>query len=130
MLTDWHIDLMANLKPRPTLYFANDTPNDYEPLVVAGRKLLTAGFTRESHRLRCYVLIGWPKDTMPAAEIRLLQTVEAGFTPFAMLWRNNRGETDAQWRAFQRRWARPAIIHAKRKAGAVIETQPTLQWEA
>lgn len=114
MLEDWHVEMFAQMKPRPTLYFANDTPDDYEPLVVAGRKLREAGFGNQGHRLRCYVLIGWPKDTMQAAETRLLQTVEAGFTPFAMLWKNNKGESDSEWRKFQRRWARPAIIHAKR----------------
>lgn len=115
MLKDWHVDMFAAMKPRPMLYFANDTPEDYEPLVIAGRKLRDAGFDNRGHRLRCYVLIGWPKDTMIAAETRLLQTVEAGFTPFAMLWKNNKGESEMAWRQFQRRWARPAIIHANRQ---------------
>jgi hypothetical protein len=32
-------------------------------------------------------MIGYPKDTFEAAEQRLRQMVEIGFTPFAMLWK-------------------------------------------
>ena len=69
-------------------------------------------FTVASHVLRCYVLCGWPKDTMDDADRRMRQTIEAGFTPMAMLYREQRGDTSREWRAFQRQWARPAIIHA------------------
>jgi hypothetical protein len=46
--------------------------------------------------------------------------LSVGFTPMAMLWRpetpsQQRYAPDAQWRAFQRRWARPAIIHAQHR---------------
>jgi hypothetical protein len=80
--------------------------------------MLAAGFTRESHRMRVYVLIGMPKDTFAAAETRLQQMVSIGFTPMAMLWRPERAAEmkyapAPEWRAFQRRWARPAIIHAR-----------------
>jgi len=79
--------------------------------------LLEAGFTRQSHRLRCYVLIGYPKDTFDLAEERLQQIASIGFTPMAMLWRpehpsQERYAPTEGWRHFQRRWARPAIIHA------------------
>ena len=74
-------------------------------------------------RLRCYVLIGFPKDTFDEAEKRLRDILGLGFTPMAMLWRP---ETASQakwapapeWRAFQRRWARPAIIHANASEAA------------
>jgi hypothetical protein len=41
-----------------------------------------------------------------------------GFTPMAMLWRpetssQEKWAPDKSWRGFQRRWARPAIIHAR-----------------
>jgi len=118
MLADWHIDLMTTLKPRPVIWCAYDTPNDLEPLRDAGKRLLAAGFTVASHRLRCYVLIGHPKDTMDAAETRLRQAIATGFTPFAMLWKPDTATTmkhtpGDEWRAFQRRWARPAIMYAK-----------------
>lgn len=63
-------------------------------------------------------MIGYPKDTFEAAEKRLLQLVSVGFTPFAMLWRPDNAAQEKHapgpgWRALQRRWARPAIIHAR-----------------
>ena len=109
-LQDWHVDLFAWLKPKQ-MFFAYDTPDDLEPLIVAGAKLREAGFSR--HQMRCYVLIGWPKDSMDEAENRLHRTLDLGFFPFAMLWKNERGDTDPAWRTFQRGWARPASISKK-----------------
>jgi hypothetical protein len=112
-LRDWHVNLLADLHPRPAVFCAYDTPDDYEPLLRAGTMMLKAGWTREAHRLRCYVLIGFPGDTMDAASNRLNATLRAGFTPMAMLWRpENTPTPDMNWRKFQRRWVRPAIIHA------------------
>jgi len=110
----WHADLLANLKPKQ-VFFAYDTPDDLEPLQRAGKMLLEAGFTRTSHALRAYVLIGFPRDTFDDAEKRLQQTVAAGFIPMAMLYRNTSGETRPDWRTFQRKWARPAIIASRCK---------------
>ena len=118
-LQDYQVNLLAALKPRPTCFFAYDPGDAYETLESAGRRMLAAGFTRESHRLRAYVLIGFPQDTFSKAEVRLRDIMRAGFTPMAMLWQP---ETPAamkwkpapEWRGFQRRWVRPAIIHAKR----------------
>lgn len=117
-LEDYQVDLLASLTPRPNCFFAYDPGDAFETLASAGKRLLEAGFTAASHRLRCYVLIGYPKDTFDAAEKRLRNIADVGFTPMAMLWRP---ETPSQmkwapepgWRAFQRRWARPAIIHAR-----------------
>jgi hypothetical protein len=116
-LEDYQVGLLADLKPRPTCFWAYDPGDAYETLAGAARRLLAAGFTARSHRLRCYVLVGFPRDTFAAAEKRLRDMLALGFTPMAMLWRP---ETAAarkwmpapDWRAFQRRWARPAIIHA------------------
>ncbi len=115
-LEDYQVDLLAGLTPKPNCFFAYDPGDPFETLDDAARKLLAAGFTRESHRLRCYVLLGFPKDTFDAAEQRLRQMQGIGFTPMAMLWRPEnpaaeRHSPDRAWRAFQRRWARPAIIH-------------------
>lgn len=110
-LQDWHVDLLAGLRPKQ-MFFAYDTPDDLEPLIIAGRKLIDAGFTVASHALRCYVLNGYPRDTFDAAEARLIQTTRAGFTPMAMLWRDATGNTTPEWRRFQRVWARPALIHS------------------
>lgn len=120
-LQDYQVDLLASLSPKPTMFWAYDPGDAFETLESAARRLLAAGFTRESHRLRCYVLIGVPGDTFSKAEQRLTDMVRIGFTPMAMLWKP---ENDAQekhrpapeWQAFQRKWARPAIIHSLQEA--------------
>lgn len=117
-LQDYQVDLLASLKPRPNMFFAYDPQDEFETLESAARRLLEAGFTKQSHRLRSYCMIGYPKDTFELAEKRLRQLVSVGFTPFAMLWKPDTPSQEKyaptpEWRAFQRRWARPAIIHAQ-----------------
>jgi len=120
-LQDYQVDLLASLKPRPNMFFAYDPGDAFETLESAARRLLAAGFTRESHRMRVYVLIGFPKDTFALAEQRLLQMTSIGFTPYAMLWRpetpsQNKHAPGLEWHTFKRRWMRAAIIHAMQKA--------------
>ena len=38
---------------------------------------------------------------------------QAGFTPTAMLWRDEGGYRNKEWSNFQRRWARPRLIYMK-----------------
>ena len=117
-LQDYQVDLLAGMKPRPNMFFAYDPGDAFETLENAASRLLAAGFTRESHRLRAYVLIGYPKDTFELARQRLDQMVSIGFTPYAMLWRpelpsQEKYRPGPEWHAFKRQWMRPAIIHAK-----------------
>ena len=117
-LEDYQVDLLASLKPRPTMFWAYDPGDKFETLEYAARRLLAAGFTAESHRMRVYVLIGYPKDTHTLATARLEQMLSIGFTPMAMLWKpetpsQEKYRPDESWRGFQRRWARPAIIHSR-----------------
>lgn len=123
-LQDYQVELLASLKPRPNCFWAYDPGDAFETLENAARRLIDAGFTSRSHRLRCYVLIGYRMpsgrvDTFDAAEKRLNDMLRIGFTPHAMLWRpetpGEPGPSD-EWHAFQRQWARPAIIHAKEVA--------------
>lgn len=118
-LEDYQVGLLAGLTPRPNMFFAYDPGDAFETLESAARRLLEAGFTRNSHRLRCYVLIGYPKDTFALAQARLEQMMSIGFTPFAMLWKpdddiksQEKWRPKPEWKQFQRRWARPAAIHA------------------
>ena len=46
---------------------------------------------------------------MDAADKRLREAWAAGFMPYAMLFRDEAGITQEDWRKFQRLWARPAI---------------------
>lgn len=113
-LLPWHVEALRELRPKQ-LFFANDTPDDLEPLQQAGKMLLAAGFTTTSHALRAYVLCGYPRDTFEAADTRMRQTQEAGFMPMAMLYRNESGDRTDEWMRWQRQWARPALI-SKRAA--------------
>lgn len=108
-LKPWIATAMRSLKPKQ-VFFAYDTPDDLEPLKEAGKMMINAGFTTASHTLRCFVLIGFPDDTMAKAEGRLRQTMDFGFTPMAMLYRDSTGGRDVEWMRFQRQWARPALI--------------------
>jgi hypothetical protein len=108
LLKDWHLELLSKLQLN-RLYCAYDTPDDYEPLVEAGKMLKRINITLENRKATCYVLIGYPSDTTEAALKRIHQTIKAGFFPFAMLWRNEKGEYKREWKQFQRQWANPII---------------------
>lgn len=111
-LRPWHCELLRQSRTR-RMYFAYDTPDDLEPLVEAGKMLMDAGFTPQSHMMSCYNLIGYRGDTFEAAEQRLMQTIKAGFVPYAMLYRDKCGEVDRDWAKFQREWLRPQIVTRK-----------------
>lgn len=116
-LQDYQVDLLASLRPKPAMFWAYDPGDPFETLEYAASRMLAAGWTRESHRLRCYVLIGFPRDTFAEAEKRLIDMVRIGFTPMAMLWAPTTAAAQKwkpapEWKAFQRRWVRPAIIHS------------------
>jgi len=114
-LKNWHINLLQTAKTE-RVYFAYDTPNDYEPLIIAAKKMREAGF--KYGKMSCYVLIGYPRDTISKAEKRLQSVVSLGVMPFGMLWKNKNGDTNKTWRQFQRHWAAPIAVGAKmKKAG-------------
>ena len=100
---------LVDLKPK-SMFFAYDTPDDYEPLLQAGKYLHNAGLKRESQIARCYILIGYKGDTFEKAEKRMYHAWDAGFMPFAMLYRDFKGEYDLSWKKFQRHWANPFIV--------------------
>jgi hypothetical protein len=107
-LLPWHVEALKAIHPKQ-MFFAYDGPEDRDPLHNAGKLLLDGGFTRSSHVLRAYVLIGYPKDTFENAESRLNECMSAGFLPMAMLYRDTKGQRDPVWMRFQRSWARPAF---------------------
>ena len=119
LLRSWHVDLLREVKAK-RFYCAYDTPGDYEPLIEAGKLLRAGGFTRESRKPNCYVLVGYPGDRMDRAEKRLRDTWAAGFAPYAMLYRDERGEIVPEWRRFQRLWVRPQILFTTLKGTEAI----------
>ena len=115
LLQPWHVDFLREAKTERA-YFAYDNAEDLEPLIQAGRLLRYGGIKDSSgHKLKCYVLIGYPNDTMANAEKRLLDAWRAGFWPYAMLYHDEKGETAEDWRVFQRAWLRPQIVYHKIK---------------
>lgn len=123
-LAPWHVDLLAGLRPRPAVWLAYDEDRDLEPLHEACRMLLTAGWTRESHRLRCYVLAGYDGDTQADADKRCRTALAAGCTPMAMVYRGPDEIDEAayrkrmdSWLRWARQWIRPALIHRANAAG-------------
>jgi hypothetical protein len=116
-LEDYQVGLLTDMTPRPNCFFAYDPGDPFDTLRNAASRLLSAGFTRCSHRLRVYVLIGYPNDTLDKAEARMSQMMDVGFTPFAMLWQPDRPSAEKfrpgkDWFDFRRHWSKPAIIHA------------------
>lgn len=109
ILKPWMAEELFKLKPQ-RMYFAYDTPDDYEPLLEARKILRDAGFKDGSHNILAYVLIGYPKDTFGEAEKRLRDCWKAGYFPFAMLYRDQKGQYRKDWRRFQRQWTRFEII--------------------
>ena len=114
LLKPWHVELLREVNPSE-MYFAYDTPDDYEPLVEAGKLLQGADFTLKSRKCMCYVLIGYKGDTFETAEKRLKDTIKAGFMPFAMLYKDKAGSENKEWRRFQREWANKTIVGSKIK---------------
>ena len=97
------------------LWLAYDRESALNDLMKASY-LLRKYFKR--YKMRCYVLTGYGDDTIEKAEVRLMQTFNLGFLPFAMLYRNREGEypqPEREWRQFQRTWCRPAAIMTKAK---------------
>lgn len=110
-LTNYHVQLLAGI-PVKQMFFAYDEPDDLEPLIEAGKKLLEV-FTFSSKRLRCYVLCGYPGDTIAAAEERMYETVDAGFWPMAMFYRGKgKFKRPEEWRYFQGLWAQPVVMNS------------------
>ena len=109
ILTPWHIQKFSRLKIKQ-MFFAYDTPDDYEPLYYAGKMLDEIGVNYKTRKARCYVLCGYAKDTFDSAEKRMISTVKAGYMPMAMLYRDKTGKRDPEWMRWARAWARPAII--------------------
>lgn len=111
-LKDWHIDLLVEAKPK-RLFFAYDTPDDLEPLQIAVCKIFMANvLSQRSHGVRCYVLMGYPGDTIESAKKRLIDVVKTGAFPMAMVYRNKKGKRDPEWISFAWKWSRPPVIQS------------------
>ena len=122
-LKPWHVELLAK-RPPESMFFAYDTPGDLEPLREAGKLLRRPGLGLSkdgkaiANRARCYVLCGFFRgDTPEKAARRMVDTVEAGFWPMAMVYQPEDAGADYvvpdEWVKVQRHWTRLAAVKAE-----------------
>jgi len=124
ILTFKDAEQLFELKPK-SMFFAYDTPDDLEPLIQAGEHLRSAGFKKNNHVARCYVLCGYKGDTFENAEKRMRQAWAAGFFPMAMLYSDFEGKYSVDWKKFQRHWANHFIVATNLKS-ALLSSSPLI----
>jgi hypothetical protein len=121
------------LSVRPdTIYLANDTPDDWPHIVRAVETFRDLGLDIQSH-LRCYVIIGYPRDTYEDARRRLQATRDLGIFPLAMLWRHpDTGKPEpgnksvGMWLDLQSQYVLPRKLRAAeiKAAGRFVDWMP------
>jgi hypothetical protein len=113
--TDWHRQQLDTLKIHH-LWFASDLPGSEIWLEEVGNLLSHYPYWKK----RCYVLIGYKKETVLQAEKRLNRIYELGFLPFAMLHQEiQKRSWTKEWDALQRKWCRPAAYRSKQQINNV-----------
>ena len=108
----WQAELLKSINPK-TMYTAYDTKDDYDAIRQMASIMWDVGFSKRARQIKCYCLVGYEGDTFEEAEHRMKQIMDVGFLPFAMLYRDESGETDKEWRSFQREWANSYIVGQK-----------------
>lgn len=122
-LKDWHMAKFRTIAPSAIreLWFAADEEGRMPALRDARQKFrpMLENYSDNGRRkMRCYVLIGFGDEAISQAKRRLQNVWEAGFLPFAQIYRPPEGKDhreDADWRALQREWSRPAAMYANHK---------------
>lgn len=126
LLQSWHRDLLETIQ-LGSLWVACDTPASLARLQRAADILAGIPIAKR----RCYVLIGFDGETLPAAESRLEAVFALGFLPFAQLYRDGTTQPigwPPEWRQLARRWTRPAAYRGK--VALAPEGQSVLPMEA
>lgn len=101
----YHVDLLKSIRLK-FAWFACDYPGAVSSL----KKVAGVMSDFKSDKKRCYVMIGYNKETPAQAERRLEIVYGLGFLPFAMLYRpEEKQEWSQEWKDLQRKWCRPAI---------------------
>jgi hypothetical protein len=127
----WFVRRLGTMRVQ-ILYTAFDLPG-VEPHVERTVKMLREeGLSQR--QVGCYVLVGYAGDTLEHAEARLEWVFQTGGTPFAMFYRPGddlRFTIPTAWRAFVRKWNRPACIFASHDSGNdMTESAPVSQTRA
>ena len=110
-LQPWHVDLLLQLRPN-RIFFAYDDPLGWEPLRAAADLLWSRGFPPRSRPFTCYILSGYPGDTLLEAEARCVAVFKLGFLPMAMVYRDKTGIRTPEWTSWGWRWSwPPSVVH-------------------
>lgn len=114
-LEEWHVERIKRLNPK-TVWFAYDTPSDWQPLRNAAELLSRYELITPAHSVRCYVLVGWKQDTFEKATERLEAVARLGIMPMAMLFDHGEHQTNrAEWIHFAKVWANPWVVGTRMK---------------
>ena len=119
--TPWHLDGFRRLKPSQIreIWFAADTDWALKKVAMVADQIrpMFRNYSQAGRRkLRCYVMIG-RRESLAQAEARLERVWDMGFLPFAQLYQagGQKTEYNDDWRALERKWARPAAMFACHK---------------
>lgn len=92
LVDEWVANHLKHTIRLSNLYLAYDRESQADALRFAVGNLKNAGIGRGA--IRCYVMVGFPGDTIEKAECRLRFAFSVGTTPFAMYYRPI---TDVEW---------------------------------
>jgi hypothetical protein len=133
-LRSWHAEQLERIPARHIreMWFAADTAGAL-PALRRARDLLRDRFSyladNGRRKFRAYVLIGWQGETLEAARRRLENVWDAGFLPFAQLYKDKDGQPDygREWRALAREWSRPAAMYANHMTDSEGHSEAAVQ---
>jgi hypothetical protein len=110
-LRPWHRELFDSIRI-DELWFACDLTAGLPALERAAKILV--GISTE--KLRCYTMIGYDDvpETLEQAEKRIERVFDLGFLPFCQLYKPDDYVKiyPPEWKALQRKWARPAAYRS------------------
>ncbi len=115
-LKTWHIERLLDLSPQ-VVWFSYDKASEWEPLVEASEMILQYRKKLPTWA-SCYVLIGWPKDTLAEAQERIESVAKLGFRPYAMLYDEGihwSGFEKKKWKELKREWNEYISIIKKKR---------------
>lgn len=128
LLEFWHVELLRALSCE-RIYFAYDRPSEWSSLERAASLLWRGGFTRRGHVLGCYLLVGYPGDTIALAEDRCVSVYQLGFTPRLMAYRPDDGIVNPDWGSWFSTWQHPRrlIRNCRRLCGLPFGSRGIVQ---
>lgn len=104
-LKNWHIELLTSIRLQQ-IFFSYDDPDDWEPFADA-ISLIRGKIP--IYKIRCFILVGYPRDRVVDAQERVNKVLSLGIMPFVQTYVDRTGNRDMSWSSFARKYSRPAI---------------------